>query len=102
MLTIVCKPVKFGSDVVSRVVILIPVAGLFALSSRIYVDSCRVSAYATTWREKLSRCFPLWVMIPSVGLSQIESFVEDIEGLQDFAAVAGRNTCCIWSEKENQ
>lgn len=33
-------------------------------------------------------------MTPSVGLSQIDSFVEDIEN-QDFAAVAGRNICCI-------
>lgn len=83
-------------------VILIPVAGLFALFSLIYVDPCRLSAYATTWWKKLRRCSRLRVMIPSVGLSQIESFVEDIEDLKDFAAIAGRNTCCIWLEKENQ
>lgn len=80
----------------------IPVAGLFALSGLIEVDSGRVSAYATAWRRKPMHCSQLWVMAPSVSPSQIESFVEDIEDPQGSAAAAGRNTCCIWSEKESQ
>lgn len=93
---------RFGSDLVSWVVIPIPVTGLFALSGLIDVDSGRGSAYATAWWRKPMYCPQLWVMAPSVSPSQIESFVEDIEDLQGSAAAAGRNTCCIWSEKESQ